>query len=228
MSNLGKSLSQLALRWRFTAFDQYATIYKSPANSKIVLYGAYNQLFTSLLDKQFQNFSLVDPTEAASEHSETIHDTVDAVAHNLVRIDENFNDGCYIRDYPTTVDEATRLDQLLDGINLAVNITVPESSADKLSGKFLECKNCGHLYNTGLEATYPSHPGSVDACCSKPDIAETTRDITSPSNYGSNYQPVFDYYTKRGLLLNFEVDEKWTLEETAKRLRDEILANIKL
>ena len=227
MSNLAKSLSQLALRWRFTAYDQYASIYRAPANSKIVLYGAYNQLFTSLINKQFENYSLVDPTEAASEHSETIHETVDAVAHNLVRIDETFNDGCFIRDYPATVEEAKRLDQLLDGINLAVNIQLPETATSGLSGKYLECKNCGHLYNTSLEATHPSHPGSADVCCNNPDIAESSRDL-SPSNYGSNYQPVFDYYTKRGLLLNFEVDEKWTLEETAKKLRDEILANIKL
>ncbi len=88
MTSLAKSLSQLALRWRFTAYDQYASIYKAPANSKIVLYGAHNQLFTNLINKyfnhhfhlshikifrQFENFAAVDPIEAAQEHSETIH-----------------------------------------------------------------------------------------------------------------------------------------------------------
>jgi len=55
MTSLAKSLSQLALRWRFTAYDQYASIYKAPANSKIVLYGAHNQLFTNLINKYFNH-----------------------------------------------------------------------------------------------------------------------------------------------------------------------------
>jgi len=51
MSNLGASLSKLLLRWRFSAYDQYATLYKAPINARIVVYGAHNQLFNQLIQK---------------------------------------------------------------------------------------------------------------------------------------------------------------------------------
>ncbi len=70
--------------------------------------------------------------------------------------------GSYIIFLTGKLNKENRLDQLLDGINLAVNIQVSEAAASNISGKYLECQNCGHLYNTALEATYPSHPGSVD------------------------------------------------------------------
>jgi len=51
MSNLGRALSKAYFRWKFPAYDQLSSIYKIPANPKVVVYGAYNQLFKNLIQK---------------------------------------------------------------------------------------------------------------------------------------------------------------------------------
>lgn len=56
MSNLAKTLSRAALRWRHNSFEQYMSIYKTPLNPKIAVYGAYNQLFAQLLSKYLTPF----------------------------------------------------------------------------------------------------------------------------------------------------------------------------
>jgi len=51
MSNLGRTLSRAYLKWKVPNYDQYASITKMPSNPKVVIYGAYNQLFKHLLQK---------------------------------------------------------------------------------------------------------------------------------------------------------------------------------
>jgi hypothetical protein len=50
----------------------------------------------------------------------------------------------------------------LDGINLAINISVPENVAKELTGKYLECQTCGKLFNTHLDSTLPQQPGTTE------------------------------------------------------------------
>jgi len=231
MSNLAKSLSKTVMRWRFSAYDQYVSIYKSPVNSKIVVYGAYNQLFSQLLNRNFEKYNIVDPNELSSQSNENDNGKLESIAQAMVGFDESFNSGYFIKDFPQTPDQAARLDVLLDGINLAVNIQLPENAASNLSGKYLECKSCGQIFNTALESTYPHLPGTTEGCPTptRCDIVESTADVaTRSTDYISNYQPVLEYYEKRGLLLNFIVDEKWSFQETINRLRDQILASVKL
>lgn len=82
-----------------------------------------------------------------------------------------------MKDYPQNIEDAARyieqginringiydrLDSLLDGINLAVHIQIPENAQSELKGKYLECKTCGQVFNTGLESTYPHLPGTSE------------------------------------------------------------------
>ena len=51
MSKLGQFFSKLVLRRRATYYDQYMSIYKTPLNPKVVVFGPYNDLFNQLINK---------------------------------------------------------------------------------------------------------------------------------------------------------------------------------
>ncbi len=50
----------------------------------------------------------------------------------------------------------------MDGVNLAINIRLPEHLAKELTGKYLECQTCGKLFNTHLDSTLPQQPGTTE------------------------------------------------------------------
>ena len=51
MATFGHRLSKLFLRYKNSSYDQFSSIYKSPINPKIVLYGQYNKLLADILKK---------------------------------------------------------------------------------------------------------------------------------------------------------------------------------
>ena len=50
---------------------------------------------------------------------------------------------------------SARLDQLLDGINLAINVNVKTEKAQDLKSSNMLCESCGAVYNTQISATLP-------------------------------------------------------------------------
>src|SRR5437868_1241168 len=94
----------------------------------------------------------------------------------MVSIDESFNDGYFIQNFPKNVAQAeryndsiigwennwNRLDKLLEGVNLVLNIQLSKDVKSKLSGNYLECLTCGQLFNSELDTTLPQQPGTDD------------------------------------------------------------------
>ena len=94
----------------------------------------------------------------------------------MVSLDESFSDGYFIQNFPKNVAQAerysdsiigwknnqNRLDRLLDGVNLVLNIQLSKDVKSKLRGNYLECLTCGQLFNSELDSTLPQQPGTVD------------------------------------------------------------------
>ena len=53
----------------------------------------------------------------------------------------------------------SRLDAIVEGVNLALYVKLSETATKNLQDNFLECKVCGQIFNTGLESTIPGEPG---------------------------------------------------------------------
>ena len=51
MATYGHSLTKLFMRYKNSSYDQFSSIYKSPINPKIILYGQYNKLLADVLKK---------------------------------------------------------------------------------------------------------------------------------------------------------------------------------
>ena len=51
MATYGQSLTKLFMRYKNSSYDQFSSIYKSPINPKIILYGQYNKLLADVLKK---------------------------------------------------------------------------------------------------------------------------------------------------------------------------------
>lgn len=112
----------------------------------------------------------------------------------------------YIFDgFPRTVAQAEALDQMLKGLNTAldavVSIEVPEEDVvQRLSGR-RTCKNCGALYH--LLYNPPSKADQCDTCggvlFQRDDDNETTI-RQRLAVYTKQTAPLIDYYTQHGLL----------------------------
>jgi len=231
MTTLGASLSKLYLKYQHSTLEHFTNIYKMPLNPKVVLYGAHNKLFSDVLKKNFgQGFKLFKSDNLLSEGNTTDDALVEQVAKSITEVDEQFNDGYILEDFPKTLDQAKKLDSLLDGINLAVYLNVSDKIASKLKDNYLECTKCGLVFNTQVHSTTPQQPGYYENCPTKTQcsIVKSDKNLRTSSDYESKVKPLLNYYEERGLLLNFTIDENWNFDEAVSRLSDAILANIKL
>jgi len=231
MTNIGVSLSKVYLKYRHSTIEQFANIYKTPINPKVVLYGAHNRLFADVLKTNFGPTYRVFKTDNLLTDSSASEDVIiEQVAKSVTEIDEKFNDGYLISDFPKTVEQAKKLDSLLDGINLAIHLTVSDKAAAKLEGNYLECTKCGLVFNTEVSSTTPEKPGFYSNCPTKKEcnIVKSDKSFSLSTDYESKLKPLLNYYGERGLLLNFIVDENWTFDETVSKLSDAVLASIKL
>jgi len=230
MSKLGQYLSKVFFRYKFSAYDQYMDITKMPMNPRIVIFGPYNQLFNQVLDKQLKGFTRV-PLDGLGVQTNNDDEIVESLAQTMTTIDPKFNTGYFIQDFPRTPIQAAKLDALLDGVNLAIYINLPKEVLSKLENNYLICKPCGQLFNTELDSTLPQQPGTVEKCNTPHvcNIVEIPVDLVKKEEeYLTTYKPVLDFYEKRGLLMNFVVEEKWSFQEAIDKLHDQVLANIKL
>jgi len=210
-------------------FDEFAHTLRFPNNPKISLYGAHNSLFQNLLSKAFTDYLRVD-SAALLDSKDAKGDVSESVARTITQVREDFSDKYVVVNFPQNTEQAEKLESLVDGINLAVNIQIAPESASEISKTYFECKACGLKFNTGVNSALPPFPGSTDTCPTPKlcNIVESTPVAADKvTEYDKKYKPVLDYYNKRGLLLNFEVCPKWTTEEATQKLIDAIGSHIK-
>ena len=51
------------------------------------------------------------------------------------------------------------MDEVLDGVNLAIRFEIWPDLEKELQGKYLQCKSCGKVYNLGTNFSSPEAPG---------------------------------------------------------------------
>lgn len=52
-----------------------------------------------------------------------------------------------------------RLDEVLEGINLAIKFEISPGLEQDLNGKYLQCKSCGKVFNLGTSFSSPEGVG---------------------------------------------------------------------
>jgi adenylate kinase len=128
-------------------------------------------------------------------------------------VDRVKQDDCvngYVLDgFPRTIPQAEALDTALKAIDekvdYAVNVEVPDSNiVDRMSGR-RACLNCGATYH--LVHIPTKVEGICDVCGSELVLREDDKPETVLKRlkvYHDQTQPLIDYYTKKGILV--EVD----------------------
>ncbi len=121
--------------------------------------------------------------------------------------------GFLLDGFPRTVEQAEALDITLDelGIKLdgVINIVVPmDKLMARLTGRRV-CKNCGASYHVSFNP--PAVEGKCDACGGElyqrsDDNEESVR--TRLKAYEEKTQPLIDYYSSKGCLLNINGDQE--------------------
>jgi len=129
----------------------------------------------------------------------------------------------YILDgFPRTVPQAEALDAILDKmgsrIDHVVSIEVPDGELmNRLTGRWT-CKNCGAMFHEKNQP--PKEQGKCDHCGGElyqrdDDKADTIRERLRV--YGSQTQPLIEYYNKKGLVR--KIDGIGTIDEIFERIK---------
>ncbi|MCL4516144.1 MAG: adenylate kinase [Firmicutes bacterium] len=133
--------------------------------------------------------------------------------------------GFLLDGFPRTVAQAEALDELLAGLDMAldavVNIQVdPEVLVNRLSNR-RTCRNCGAVYH--LLHKPPASPGKCDACggelYQRPDDHEATV-RNRLEVYTAQTRPLIDFYRRKGLL--HSVDGEAEVEQVTVEIRREL------
>jgi len=120
--------------------------------------------------------------------------------------------GFLLDGFPRTLDQAKALDETLKDLNIkidgVINIAVPrEKLMERLTGRRV-CKNCGASFHVIFNK--PKEEGKCDACGG--ELYQRSDDNEEAVGkrldvYEQQTQPLIDYYTKQGLLLNINGDQ---------------------
>lgn len=130
--------------------------------------------------------------------------------------------GFILDGYPRTVNQAKDLEKIMKELgrklDAAIYFSLPEQVAVERLSKRLQCEKCGKIYN--LESVKPKKDNICDDCGSKlivraDDEAETIR--TRFREYTEKTKPVVEYYKKKGLL--HEIDVNASVEENYKKIK---------
>lgn len=114
--------------------------------------------------------------------------------------------GGYVLDgFPRTIPQAQVLDnalkELVDQIDFAINVDVPDENIVRRMGGRRACLSCGATYH--IEHIPPKKEGVCDACGKelvlrdddKPETVKNRLDV-----YHQQTQPLIDFYEKKGIL----------------------------
>ncbi len=133
--------------------------------------------------------------------------------------------GFLLDGFPRTAAQAEALDELLAGLDMAldavVNIQVePEVLVNRLSNR-RTCRNCGAVYH--LLYKPPASPGKCDTCggelYQRPDDNEATV-RNRLEVYTAQTRPLIDFYQRKGLLRS--VDGEKPVEQVTTQIRREL------
>lgn len=139
----------------------------------------------------------------------------DEITNDIVKerlLQGNFGNGFILDGYPRNVFQAESLEQISKELNIkvdaVVNIDVDfEKLIGRLSGRRI-CRTCGATYNLKFK------PSKVEGVCDKcggelyqrsDEDEETVK--TRLNTYVEQTQPLIDYYTKKGELININGDQ---------------------
>jgi adenylate kinase len=137
--------------------------------------------------------------------------------------------GALLDGFPRTVVQAEALDEALgeqgDGIDLVLNIQVPEEELiARVTGRRL-CRQCGASYHVMFNP--PREPDVCDKCGGElyqrdDDTEEVARKRLEV--YEAQTKPLIDYYREEGLLVN--IDGYQSIDEVTAELREAIENNL--
>jgi len=135
-------------------------------------------------------------------------------------------DGFLLDGFPRTQDQAKALDTTLTGMNIkldgVVNIAVPrEKLMARLTGRRV-CKGCGASYHVLFNQ--PQVEGKCNSCDG--ELYQRSDDNEQAVGnrldvYEAQTQPLIEYYTAQGLLLNVNGDQE------IKKVLEDIMTNLK-
>lgn len=55
------------------------------------------------------------------------------------------------------------MDEILDGVNLAIKFEIWPDLQKQLQGNYLQCKACGKVFNLGANFSSPAAPGETSS-----------------------------------------------------------------
>lgn len=134
--------------------------------------------------------------------------------------------GFLLDGFPRTLEQAKALDETLESMNIkldgVINIAVPrEKLMERLTGRRV-CKNCGASYH--ILFNKPKEEGKCDSCGG--ELYQRSDDNEEAVGkrldvYEQQTQPLIDYYSDKGLLLNINGDQD------INKVLEDILAAVK-
>ncbi|KAM3129092.1 hypothetical protein pb186bvf_018804 [Paramecium bursaria] len=219
-----KNLIYRALRLQLHAqninWDQYVNTAKYPLHPKIVVL-QNDSFIKNIILKQHNDFRIVDGSAYNNDE-----DSIQKLAEQ-VQLESTQAGGALLIGYPKNAVQAEKLDYLLDGVNLAINLKISEQLSKQITNSFLTCKTCGNIFNTELPFIAPTHPGYQNDCSQKSKCNLTLGgQVSTQAN-----EDVLNYYESKGLLLNYEIDDLhlfYDSKEFKERFAHDIITHIKL
>ena len=147
----------------------------------------------------------------------------DEVTNAMVRdrlAEDDAADGFLLDGFPRNVQQAEKLDEILDGIGMKLTVVLDldvdhDEVVRRLSGR-RTCKNCGHVWH--LEFDPPSRAGICDKCDGElyqrdDDRPETVRHRLEV--YAEQTEPLIAFYGKRNQLV--AIDALGPVEDVTER-----------